>query len=148
MAKQQRVIPGQSTQDPSSIAAIQYNEPSGAQKNLSIGPNLVALPDGSGGYTTNATTAIRLRAGKNLAIYNNAGVVGSITLGTDAVPPVSQAPGAVQASTNGKSVGIPCPPNAWTYISTNTMTQVIASAATLLVFVIEDPTYINVEDKK
>lgn len=146
MPIQKRVIPGPAVQDPSTIAAHTYNEPSGAQKNTEVGRHLKPLQTGAATWSTNATTAVNLPGkGKNLAVYNNAGAVGSITLGDTAFPPVSQAPGAVQAATEGRNVGIACPPNDWTYIACGDQDQVIASAATLLVYLIDDPTSIKVE---
>ena len=148
MAKKQRVFPGNKTQDPSSISNFTYNEASGAQKNVEVGRKLLPLGDGASGFTTDATTARKLPlAGRNLAVYNNAGAVGSITLGTNTPALVSQAPGAVQASTDGQSVGIPCTPNDWTYIAAGELDWVIASAATLLVFLIDDDTSIKTEIK-
>lgn len=146
MAKNQRNFPGQSVQDPSAISNLTYNEQSGAQKNTEVGRKLIALPDGASGYTTNATTAKKLpKKGANLAVYNNAGAVGSITLGTNTPTLVSQAAGAVQASTDGQSVGIACPPNDWTYIAAGDLDWVIASAATLLVYLIDDVSSIKQE---
>lgn len=146
MAKNQRNFPGQAVQDPSAIANLTYNEQSGAQKNTEVGRKLIALPDGASGFTTNATTAKKLpKKGANLAVYNNAAAVGSITLGTNDPALVSQAPGAVQASTNGQSVGIACPPNDWTYIACGDLDWVIASAATLLVYLIDDVSSIKQE---
>ena len=149
MAINKRTIPGPATQDPSTIAAHTYNEPAGAQKNTEVGRHLMPLQNGAASWTTNATTAIILpNAGRCLAIYNNAGVVGSITLGDNDFPPVSQAPGAVQAATNGRNVGIACPPNEWSFIACGDQNQVVASAATLLVYLIDDPTSIKIEATK
>lgn len=146
MAKNQRVFPGQATQDPSAIAVATYNEQAGAQKNTEVGRKLLALPDGASGYTTNATAAKKLpKKGANLAVYNNAGAVGSITLGTNTPALTSQAPGGVLAGTDGQSVGIACPPNDWTYIAAGELDWVIASAATLLVYLIDDNTSIKQE---
>jgi hypothetical protein len=146
MAKNQRNFPGNKVQDPSSIANLTYNESAGAQKNTEVGHKKLALPDGASGWTTNATVAKKLpKKGANLAVYNNAAAVGSITTGTNTPALVSQAPGAVQASTDGQSVGIACPPNAWTYIACGEHDWVIASAATLLVYLIEDDTSIKQE---
>lgn len=143
MAKNQRNIPGQSVRDPSMLDSLIYNEASGARKSIPVGPHLLPLPDGAGGYTTNATTALILpSAGKSLAVYNNAGAVGSITLGEDNTV-TSQAPGAVQSGT--QHVGIACPANAWTYISSGNQNWVIASAATLLVYLIDDDSSIRQE---
>lgn len=146
MAKNQRVIPGNKVQDPSVIATIEYNEPSGAQKNIEVGRHLKPIKIDAATWSTDATAARRLESyGVNLAVYNNAGAVGSVTLGDDTYVPTSQAPGAVQAGTEGRNVGIACPPNAWTYIACADQNQVIASAATLLVYIIDDPTTIKQE---
>lgn len=140
-----RNAPGGKVQDPSTIANATYNEQSGAQKNMEVGRHLLALPDGSGGYTTNATTARKLLMGKCLAVFNNSATVAAVTLGDDTYPPTAQAAGVVQASTAGRNIGIPCTPNDWTYIAMNDQNQVIASAATLLVFVIDDYSTIQQE---
>jgi len=126
----------QNNQDPGSIESTIFSPQSGAQKNFDIGPHLIPLDNGAGGKTTNATTARGLPAkGRSLAIYNNSGSVGSITLGSDASV-VSQSAGAVNGSTG--EVGIPCPPNAWLHVACWDKNWVIASAATLLVFLIAD----------
>lgn len=137
-----RKFPGQKTQDPNAIANLTYNNSAGAQKNTEVGRKLVALGDGASGFTTNAAAAARKlpSKGRNLAVYNNAAAVGSITTGTNTPALTSQAPGAVLAGTEGKSVGIACPPNDWTYIAAADHDWVIASAATLLVYLIEDDT--------
>lgn len=148
MAKTQRVFPGNKTQDPSSISNFIYNEASGAEKNIEVGQKLLPLGDGAGDFTTNATTAKKLpKKGANIAIYNNAGAVGAVTFGTNTPTLVAQAPGAVQTGTNGQSVGIPCPPNSWTLTAAGELDWVVASAATLLVFVIDDETSIKTEIK-
>lgn len=146
MPSNKRNFPGEKTQDPSSIANLTYNNQAGAQKNSEVGRKLLPLGDGASGWTTNATTAKKLPGkGRNLAVYNNAGAVGSITTGTNTPALASQAPGAVQASTNGESVGIACAPNDWTYIACSEHDWVIASAATLLVYLIDDDTSIRQE---
>ena len=66
--------------------------------------------------------------------------MGSIVIGNNAI--TSLAPGAVDAFGN---VGVPCPPNAWTYLSMSYNQYVISSAATLLTYIIEDSTWINQE---
>jgi len=146
MAINKRTIPGPATQDPSTIAAHTYNEASGAQKNTEVGRHLQPLKLNATTWTTSAAAVVVLPSkGRNLAVYNNAGAVGSITLGDATYVPVSQAPGAVQANTEGRNVGIACPPNDWTYIACGDQDQVIASAATLLVYLIDDPTAIRTE---
>lgn len=147
MAINKRTIPGGAVQDPSIIAAHTYNEPSGAQKNTEVGRHLKPLQVDATTWSTQANAAaVKLPGkGKNLAVYNNAGAVGSVTLGDTAFPPTSQAPGVVQASTQGRNVGIACPPNDWTYIACGDQDQVISSAATLLIYLIEDATSIKQE---
>ena len=148
MAKNQRVFPGQATQDPSSITVATYNEVSGAQKNTDVGRHLLALNDGAGGWTTDATTVRKLPSkGRNLAVYNNNTAIAAVTLGDSTYVPTAQAAGAVQAATAGRNVGIPCTPGNWTYIACGEQDQVIASAATLLVFLIDDATSIKTEVK-
>lgn len=142
-----RVLNGAMVQDPSTIAAHTYNEASGAQKNAEVGRHLMPLKINATTWSTQANSAavVLPGRGKNLAVYNNAGAVGSVTLGDDQYPPTSQAPGAVQASTEGRNVGIACPPNEWTYIACGDQNQVITSAATLLVYLIDDETSVKKE---
>lgn len=145
MAKNQRNLPGNSVRDPSMIDNLIYNEASGARKSFNVGAHLLPLGDGAGGYTTNATTAKVLPSlGRNLAVYNNAGAVGSVTLG-EASTQLSLAAGTADASGH---VGIACAPNAWTYIACANSNWVISSAATLLVYLIDDETNIKQEATK
>jgi sugar (pentulose or hexulose) kinase len=119
--------------------ANEYNNPAGAKKIINVGPVLLPIPTSTGG-TTNATTAVGLPAlGKSIAVYNNSGSVGSITLGTSAAV-TSVSAGVVNSA---GQAGIACPPNAWTYISLGNQQFVVASAATLLVYMIEDYTILN-----
>lgn len=143
MAIKNRTIPGNKVRDHSSIEAIAYNEASGAKKVAEVGRHLLPLPTpGTGtGYTTNVTTVTSLPLGVNLAVYNNAVAVGSITLGS-ASTVASLAPGVTDTAGN---VGIACAPNAWTYIATADQHWVIASAATLLTYMIDDPSTIVIQ---
>lgn len=137
-----RNIIGNKVKDPSSIANEQYNEASGAQKQVDVGPKLIPLDAGTASPTTNAATLKALpSAGRSIAVYNNAAAVGSITFGV--AGQVSLAAGACDATT--KAVGIACPPNSWTYLSAGEDTHVIASAATLFVYLVEDNTSITVQ---
>lgn len=120
-----------------------YNEPAGAKKTITVGPVLLPLSN-QNTFTTNCTAPIALpQIGRSIAVYNNSTAVGSITLGKDSTV-TSLSPGAINA--NGQA-GIPCPPNAWTYISLGFQQFVIASAATLLVYLIDDGTYLVPESK-
>lgn len=147
MPKNIRQINGNNTQDPSSINALEFSKSAGSKKVSEVGRHLIPIPyisAGSLAYTTDASTARRLpNAGICLAVYNNANAIGSITLGSSAtVAPTVLASGATDSSGN---VGIPCAPNAWTYIACDVNTWVIASAATLLTFIIDDDTSIKAE---
>jgi hypothetical protein len=137
-----RQIVGDKSRDLAIIELLSYNEKSGARKSIEVGRALLPLGDGAGGYTTNASTAPRVlpSAGRNLAIYNNAGAVGAVTVGDNTM--TAQAPGAVQVSGTNQFVGVPCMPNSWTYLSAAQWNYVAATAATLLVFLIDDDTYI------
>lgn len=126
----------QSNIDTHSIENQSYNQEAGAQKNMEVGRRLLPLDNGAGGKTCDASTARGLPAkGKCLAVYNNAGTVGSITLGTDATV-ASKSAGAVDA-TSGEA-GVACKPNDWTYIACFDKQWVIASANTLFVYLILD----------
>lgn len=134
-----RQTDGRAVEDPSSITNLTYNEASGAQKNLAAGHCLKPLDVAGGGYTTDATTARSVRKGTTLAIYNNSGSVGSITI-SDLITTPSLAAGATDVNGN---VGLACRPNDWTYFNTYKKNFVIASAATLLVYVVEDESYVS-----
>jgi hypothetical protein len=137
--KKMRQMDGRDTTDPSNINNLTYNEASGGFKNLNIGPFLKPIRTGTNSYTTDATTARSVRKGSIIAIYNNSGTLGAITCG-DSASMTALAAGATD--TNG-NVGIPCPPNTWTYIATNDKQFIRTTAATLLTFIIEDETYIT-----
>lgn len=136
-----RAIQSDQVRDPSSIDAITYNEKAGAFKNSEVGRALIPLGDGAGGYTTNATAPKVLpSAGKNVAIYNNSAAVHSATVGDSSMTP--QAAGTVQVTASGVFVGVPCPPNQWTYLAAAQWNWVATDSASLLVFIIDDATYI------
>lgn len=136
----ERQIPGDQTRDPSIIELLTYNEKSGARKSIEVGRSLIPLGDGAGGFTTNASTPrILPSAGLDLAIYNNAGTVGAVTVGDNTM--TAQAPGAVQSGGTAPFVGVPCMPNAWTYLAAAQWNWVASTASTLLVFIIDDSTF-------
>jgi len=138
MAKIQRVIDNSLINSPADATSIEYNPAAGGKKTVSVGPRLIPIQIASG-YTTNVSAGVTLpNLGACLAIYNNAGAVGSVTVGAS-VSTVAAAltPGATDANGN---VGVACPPNAWTYLSAGNNQYVISTAATLLVYIIEDPT--------
>jgi len=121
--------------------SLEYNPASGGQKSLIVGPRLLPIPTAAGN-TTNVTTAIGLPyLGANLAIYNNSGTAGSVTVGQSAAV-TSQAIGVSDANGN---VGVACAPNSYTYLSMGANQWIIGSAATLIVYIIEDPTKITME---
>jgi hypothetical protein len=138
-----RKVNGSRQVDQGSIDNFTYNERAGARKTAEVGRKLVPIPSLSGAPvgngTTNATTAISLpSAGRNIAVYNNTNAVGSVTFGSNNTV-ASLAPGVLDAAGN---VGLPCAPNAWSYFAAGEQQWVIASAATLLVFLIDDNTFI------
>lgn len=137
--KLQRVVDIKFINSGSDVVSIEYNPASGAQKSLIVGPRLLPIPTGLGTWKTNITAATALPAlGLNLAIYNNSGTAGSVTVGQDATV-TSQAIGAVDANGN---VGVACAPNSYTYVSMGYNQWIIGSAATLIAYIIEDPTMI------
>jgi hypothetical protein len=141
MSIYKRTIEGNSVTDPSMIDAINYNEPSGSFKNLNIGPKLVPLFNGTT-YVTTVTSAFCLPAmGKSLAIYNKGGTVRSINFGESG----SITSLAIGITDGTGHVGIPCAINSWTYLSAGSSQWVIADHADLVVFLIEDPSYIRQE---
>lgn len=146
MPKMIRNVPGNQVQDPSAIAAMEFSKSAGSKKVSEVGKHLIPIPyinAGSVAYTTDASTARRLpNAGLCLAVYNNAGAVGSITLGSAPAAPTSLGVGVTDANGN---VGVPCPPGEWTYLACDANVWVIGSAATLLVFIIDDETSVKVE---
>lgn len=139
MARSKRKIHGDAIVDSSSLESLGYSLSAGGFKNVAVGPKLKPLQTNATTFSTNATTAVNLAVpGKMLAVYNNANAVGSITTSPTAV--ASLAAGVTDASGN---VGVACPPNAWTYIAMGDDIFVIASASTLLVYLIEDDTYLS-----
>jgi hypothetical protein len=137
--KKIRQVDGRAIEDPLSIKNMVYNEASGAYKSIEIGPFLKPIRTGANSWTTDASTARSVRKGSVIAVYNNSGTLGAITCG-DSPSMAALAAGATDSNGN---VGIPCPPNSWTYISTNTKTFIRTTAATLLTFIVEDETYIS-----
>lgn len=135
--KYQRVVDNAFLNSGLDVDAIEYNPASGGQKSLIVGPRLLPIPI-SGGWTTNASAGLVLPSlGLSLAIYNNSGTAGSVTISPALT--TSQAIGAVDANGN---VGIACPPNAWTYLSNSTSQYIISSTSTIIVYIMEDPTRI------
>lgn len=140
-----RNLPSDKVQDPSSISNLTYSNTAGANKNTEVGRHLLPIPVVTAGvlsYKTNVTVATVLPCkGRNLAVYNNAGAVGSITLGEDATI-TALAAGVADATGH---VGIACPPNDWTYIACGEQNWVIGTAATLLCYLIDDDTSVKQE---
>jgi len=135
MPKNQRVVNNDSLNSGLDIVSILYNPASGAQKSLIVGPRYLPVQV-AGGWTTNAAAGLILpQLGMILAVYNNSGSAASITTGPSTV--TALAIGATDAFGN---VGVACPPNAWTYVSMGNNQYVFTSAATLLVYTMEDPT--------
>lgn len=135
---------GKRVEDAVNIGNLTFNRASGAQKNMSVGAHLKPLVDNPAvpSYTTNATTAKAIKPGTLLYVYNNSGTVGSLTLGEDNTI-AALAVGVTDALGH---VGIACTPNDWTHISVYDKRFVITNSANLLVYVVEDDTYISDEN--
>jgi hypothetical protein len=123
------------------IDNITYNEPAGAQKQLSVGPHLVPLNDGASGFTTDATTIRAMRRGTALAIFNtNATTVYAATI-RGASTGTALASGVTDPITG--EVGVPCAPLSWTYLNSYDKQYVITNNVALQVFEIFDESYIT-----
>lgn len=140
-----RQLPGDQVRDPSIVDLLQYNEKAGARKSVTVGAAFLPLGDGAGGYTTNATTAPRVlpSAGCQIAVYNNSTTAYAVTVGDNTM--TAQAIGAVQVSGSNVFVGVPCEPNSWTYISSAQWNYVATNNASLIVFLVDDPTFIQAQ---
>lgn len=137
--KKFRQMEGRGVEDPVNIANINYNEASGGTKNMQVGPFLKPIKLGAGSYTTDATTARSVRKGTALAIYNHSGTAQAITCG-DSSAMAALAHGVTDANGN---VGIPCLPHGWTYLNTYEKQFIRTNSSNLMVFIIEDETYIS-----
>lgn len=121
--------------DQGSVGSITFSPYSGAERNAEVGSFLIPIPTSSTTWTTKPTAATGLpKQGCSLAIFNNSAIVGSVTLGSDGTV-TSQAPGSVDVNGNA---GIPCTPNAWTFIACWNKQWVISSASTILCYIIAD----------
>lgn len=126
-------------EDPSNVQNLIYNRASGGQKNLPVGPFLKPLLKADQTFTTDASTAIAIKPGSVLAIFNKStSTAYSITLGDDNTV-AAQAIGAVDANGN---VGVACKPNDWSYVSMFTKRWAITNNNNLVVYLIEDDSYI------
>lgn len=126
--------------DPYETLNQTYNTAAGVRKTSDFGKRLNPLYLTPGVYTTDYTTLRAMpRKGMALAIYNN-GALASLTMGDGTTTVLT--PGTADAV--GR-VGIALKPNDWTYVNTFTATHVITSAATALVYVIEDDTEIEIQ---
>jgi hypothetical protein len=137
--KKIRQMSGRGVEDPANIANLTFNEASGGQKNLSVGPFLLPLNNGIGGFTTDATTARAIRKGSIVAVYNNSTSLHAITFG-DNNTIAALAAGTTDVNGN---VGLACRPNDWTYFNSDEKSFVRSTNAALLVYIIKDETYIT-----
>lgn len=115
-----------------------YNDQAGVRKVSDFGKSLKPLQIGATSYTTDYTTARNIGLGRSLAIYNNSAAVKSITFSDTAI--TALAAGATDASGN---VGIPLPPNAWTYLSNYNKQFAITDSALAIVLIADDDTDIQ-----
>lgn len=134
-----RTLPGNVVQDPSAIDILTYSDQVGSWKVSESGRNLLPLGNGSGGYTTDASTArILPAAGQNLAIYNSDTSVHAVTI-SNSNSTSALGPGVTDVNGN---VGIACPPSTYTYVACNQSNWVVTDNAALYVYLIGDSTAI------
>jgi len=134
-AKMQRVVDIKFVNSGLDVQSIVYNPASGAEKVLPVGPRLIPIQV-SGGWTTNVSAGVIIPyLGANIAVYNNSGTAGAVTISPATT--TAQVIGGVDANGN---VGVACPANAWTYLSMGYNQYIISTAATLITYIIEDPT--------
>jgi len=131
---------GNQALDQGATSNIGFNEAAGVHKVAQAGLKLKPLPLTATTFTTDAST-IRLLSDKGLAlaIYNNAAAVGSFRLSKKKTA-ASLAPGVVDntADEGYGDVGVPVPANSWFYTNSYDAAAIITSAATMLVFLVED----------
>lgn len=139
--KKIRQVKGRDTEDLGQINNIVYNESSGAFKAISGGPNLIPLNNGSGGFTTNATTARAIPKGTTLAIYNNGTTAQSLTFGDNS----GMAALAIGATDVNGNVGCACEPGDWSYYNSYDKTWVRTDSANLIVYIVRDESYITLQ---
>lgn len=137
MAKN-RTVQGNRVKDVAQITNEQYNQIAGAQKQMDVGAKLLAVPVSTNvNGTTDVSGGTALPSlGRSVAIYNNSGTVGAVAFGQVLItaPPV-----AGTVASDG-TVGIPCAPNAWTYLSAGDAQFIRTSSANLYTFLIADDT--------
>lgn len=141
---QKRNFPGNNAQDPGAISNLTYNNAAGSDKVSEVGRCLIPFPvPGTGnGYTADLSGGAYALpgAGKNIAVYNSTGTVGSVTFGSTSSL-ASLGAGVTNSSGN---VGLPCMPNSWSYFAAGYNNYIISSGSTLMVFLIVDDTSIQV----
>jgi len=126
--------------DQGAAVNLAFNEAAGTLKVAQAGFKLKPLPLTGTTFTTDASTARKFPdKGLSLALYNNAAAVASFRL-SKAAAPASLAPGVVDNTVGDTfgDVGIPVPANSWFYTNSYDAATIITSAATLLVFLVED----------
>lgn len=124
------------TNDSGAVDNNTYNDQAGVRKVSDFGKALKPLLVGGSYVTAINAAAVKIQMGSAIAIYNNSGSVASITFGSDNTV-ASLAPGVTSVAGD---VGIPLMPNSWTYLNNYNKEWAITSAASALVFLIEDDT--------
>jgi hypothetical protein len=139
--KTKRAQNNQFTEDPSSIEAIIYNRQTGARKSMVAGHHHIPIPTSSGFVTdaSNAPVALPTK-GTLLVVYNKSGTVQALTLGDSSA---MAALAAGNTDSNG-NLGIPCAPNAFTYINTFDRQWIKTDSNNLIVMIGQDDTEIRV----
>lgn len=135
---------GNQALDSGAISNIGFNENAGVHKTSDFGKKLKPIrvithgPDATT-YTTDASSIKKIEKGMALALYNNAGAVASFRLSNKPTA-ASLAPGVTDSTADAGEgdVGVAVPPNSWHYTNSSDKEYIITSAATLLVYIVED----------
>lgn len=122
--------------DPQVASSNSYNDPAGAQKNLAVGAKLLPILTAPNTWTTDATTALSVPKGSQLAVYNNSSTLYGLRC-SSLNTVTAGAAGTVDANGN---VSIACTPNAWTYISVAKDNWIITQNSALIVYLVDDHT--------
>jgi hypothetical protein len=130
---------GNQALDSGTIANIGFNEAAGVHKVAQAGLKLKPLPLTGTTFTTDASTIRKIQPGSTLALFNNNTTVAAFRL-SKKEDAAALAAGAVDntAGDGFGDVGVPVAAGAWHYTNAVDCDNIITSAATLLVFLVED----------
>ena len=111
------------------VDSTQNNAYSGGKKSLSVGPDFKKQSTNTFISGLDASAGISINPWSQLWLYNNAGAVAWVAMGT-----------ATLAAPTGFSNAMPLPPNAWTKLAAGENSLIRTSAATVGLYCINDDT--------